>query len=197
MAESTEQKTLNVTRLFNALVLGLDDVLAEYDDQQAVYGLDAQPERTLQHRLAWIWRGAGYLVEREVRYPLPADAPAGKAEYCDFLVGTAPQDAYHAELKVLSQFKDGAPNRNYQRWLLQPVAGDVQKLAKAPIVSGKGVVLLLFGADEKTVRHDVQRWEMKLEGRELGVTAYHHAFRPIADRQGNGYMGIVLADLSR
>jgi hypothetical protein len=104
---------------------------------------------------------------------------------------------YWLEVKRLAQFQEAEANHNYSHWLLQPVTKDIQKRVSQPNLRHRGLLLVLFTAEEATARHDIDRWREKLIAKDLPVSDVHVAASPISDRHGNGACGVVLADLSQ
>ncbi|TVS07321.1 MAG: hypothetical protein EA423_04510 [Phycisphaerales bacterium] len=111
---------------------------------------------------------------------------------------TDPAEAFWLEVKTVGQFafKAGAPdaNRAYASELV--AAGeDLGKLGADGVISRGALLLLLFAADEETVRHDGVRFVHACLDRGLPAGSPVIRCVPIVERIGNTCCGVVLAPL--
>ncbi|GAB4382974.1 MAG: hypothetical protein Kow0022_01640 [Phycisphaerales bacterium] len=113
--------------------------------------------------------------------------------------GTLPEDAFWLEVKCVAQtnFVDGVPvsNRSYTSQLMRGPAMDLAKLAREPMITAGGSLLLLFGADAGVVRHDLAVMLRGLIDRDLPIASPAIEIVPIADRSGNACVGVCLVPL--
>lgn len=113
--------------------------------------------------------------------------------------GAMPEDAFWLEVKSVAQisYVEGVPvgNRSYASQLVRGPALDLAKLAREPMIDAGGSLVLLFGADEAVVRHDLGIMLKALIERDLPITSPAIEVVPIADRSGNACLGVCLVPL--
>jgi hypothetical protein len=205
----------------DALEVGLRDHAARLDVEQAVYGLDALDEVALHPILADCMQRAGYGVHREQRYPADCRRrSASEGERCDFVLtpdgqALAPYDlvkheqtlfdpanpiladeAFWMEVKVVAQFTTEGPNRQYSSQLLSNVRHDVSKLSKDRDILHAGLLIVLWTADERIARHDLEIWHQRCLDQMLPVALPSMRVLPITDRIGHGVCAIGVAPVS-
>ncbi|MCL4219779.1 MAG: hypothetical protein KJZ65_00275 [Phycisphaerales bacterium] len=120
-----------------------------------------------------------------VRQPVPA--------------GASPEDAFWLEVKSVAQvcYVEGVPvpNTSYARQLVRGPALDLAKLAREPMINAGGSLVLLFGASEDVVRHDLGMMTRAMIDRDLPISSPSVEVTPIADRAGNACVGLCLVPL--
>lgn len=205
----------------DALETGLRDHASRLDLEQAVYGLDALDELGLHPILADCLQRAGYGVQREQRYPADCRRRlVSEGERCDFVLtpdhrALAPYDlvkheqtlfdpsdavpadeAFWMEVKVVAQFTTEGPNRQYASQLLSNVRHDVSKLSKDRDILHAGLLIVLWTANERIARHDLEIWHQRCLDRALPVALPSVRVLPITDRIGNGVCAVGVARVS-
>ncbi len=113
--------------------------------------------------------------------------------------GTAPEDAFWLEIKVVAQyaFVEGVPgpNRSYTSQLTRGPAADIAKLAREPMIDAGGVAIVLFGAEADGARHDLGVAFSSMLDRDLPVSSPAIEIIEIADRAGNAVAGVCVVPL--
>lgn len=113
--------------------------------------------------------------------------------------GVSPEDAFWLEVKSVAQvcYVEGVPvgNTNYAAQLVRGPALDLAKLAREPMIETGGSVVLLFGASEQVVRHDLGVMMQALIDRDLPISSPCIEVTAIADRAGNACVGVCLVPL--
>jgi hypothetical protein len=121
----------------------------------------------------------------EVTEPLPA--------------GTAPEDAFWLEVKVVAQYayvEDvPGPNGAYTSGLTRGPGLDIAKLAREPMIDAGGVAIVLFGAEAAGIRHDLGAAFSAMLDRDLPVSSPAIEVMEIADRAGNAAVGVCVVPL--
>jgi hypothetical protein len=210
----------NVTEIVEAATAGLRDEARRRDEEQAVYGVDSLDELGLHPILRESLRQAGLGVHAEQPYPADRFARRRKAEAkrCDIVLTEPSQDlidpqaestlfgddqalpleaAYWLEVKTVSQFTVDGPFPRYAAELLSPVAQDLRKLSKDPMIFHAGLLLVLFTADQATARHDLAAWESRCLKRGYPIAAPVVRDFAINDRMGNARATLALAAVRR
>jgi hypothetical protein len=192
--------------------------MARLDLEQSVTGLDALDELALHAILADSLAEAGYGVHREQRYPAdrgrrresegercdlvltpdgrPLREPDAKATLFDRLDAVEPDEAFWLEVKLVSQFTEEGPNRNYASQLLSTVRRDVMKLSKDPDILRAGILIVLFVRDAIVAEHDLGVWQDRCLQRGLPIGAPSVRTLPMIDRLGNGVCAIAIYPVS-
>lgn len=123
----------------------------------------------------------------------------GGAEEAPEAAAAAPEDAFWLEIKAVAQYAyvDAVPvpNRSYGSLLVRGPALDLAKLAREPMVSAGGVGVVLFGAEERAVRHDLSVMVSKMIDRDLPISTPATEIVSIADRAGNCCVGVCVVPL--
>lgn len=113
--------------------------------------------------------------------------------------GVLPEDAFWLEVKSVAQvcYVEGVPvgNTSYASQLVRGPALDLAKLAREPMIDAGGSLVLLFGAGEEVVRHDLGVMMRALIDRDLPISSPAIEVTPIADRVGNACAGVCLIPL--
>lgn len=191
-------------RLGGAIAAAEDDLRLE----QAVYGLDAQDERSLQALLAA--RVAGdYEVAREVHYPSTKGKKLSHRARCDLVLSPRdrplrldraaptlfdpppetlcdPADALWLEVKVAYQFREGgARHGGYGAQWRQAVVGDLRKMEADPLIHEAGLVLVVFNESQAILDKDLELFEDILARKEVLAGFRQVRSVPILDRIGH------------
>lgn len=115
------------------------------------------------------------------------------------VVGALPEDAFWLEVKSVAQvsYVEGVPigNRSYGSQLVRGPAVDLAKLAREPMVSAGGVMVLLFAGEEAVARHDLGVMVSALLERDLPIRSPETEVVEIADRAGNTCVAVCLVPL--
>lgn len=111
----------------------------------------------------------------------------------------APEDAFWLEVKAVAQYAyvDAVPgpNRAYGSLLTRGPALDLAKLAREPMVEAGGVGVVLFGAEGAGVAHDLSVMVTRMLDRDLPIGLPATELVEIADRAGNGCVGVCVVPL--
>lgn len=212
----------DLERICTALAGALEARAAILDAEQATRGIDAEPELALHPILAEGLRAAGYAVLPEERYPAArARGRRSEGDRCDLVIvdppsdaadihladpllegtlfagrGVDPAEALWLEVKVVAQhaLTPGgiAPNVAYASLLGRTVTEDVRRLTVDPGVRAGAIVLVLFTADARTARHDVDAWRAMVLEKGLWVAAPSVRGFAITDRLGNGWCAVAV-----
>lgn len=117
----------------------------------------------------------------------PAPRPAALVE---------PAGCFWLEVKVVGQFAcvQGVPGPNgaYGSELTGALTGDLRKLAADPAIGPAGLLVVLFTADERTARHDLELAMSRALSRGLRVGFPAMSGFAIADRMGNSRCTLAL-----
>ena len=170
----------------------LGQVLQRAEDElrleQAVYGLDAQDESSLQDLLATGLR-EHYEVAREVHYPSTAGRKLTHRQRCDLVLtprgrelrlDVAPptlfdgtnlcdaSDALWLEVKVAYQFREGgARHGGYGAQWRTAVVEDLRKMEAEPLIREAGLVLIVFNESRQILEKDLNLFETVLAQKEV------------------------------
>ena len=190
----------------------IDRAEADIRLEQAVYGLDAKDERSLQEILAEKLRG-WYGVAREVHYPSSAGKKLSHRERCDLVLtpkgrplepAELPEqnlftlagegeihycpaaDALWLEVKVAYQFREGgARHGGYGAQWRQKVVADLRKMEADPLIREAGLVLIVFNESPDILGKDLELFEDVLAMKEVLAGFRHVRSVPILDRIGH------------
>lgn len=210
----------NVTEIVEAAAEGLQAAARALDQEQAVYSIDSYNELQLHPMIQQSLRDAGFGVHTEQPYPADRFGRRKKsdAKRCDIVLSDPGQPlidpqaestlfgdadalpmeaAYWLEVKTVSQYATEGPFPRYAAELLSPVAQDIRKLSKDPMIFHAGLLLVLFTADQQTARHDLGAWEARCMRRGYPVAAPLLRGFQISDRMGNGYCTCALITVRR
>lgn len=114
--------------------------------------------------------------------------------------GVACDDALWIEIKCAGQFcfTDGVPGPNptyvsdMTAWIK-----DLSKLAKDPVILHAASLQVMFAADERTLRHDLDVAIQRAMAKGLPLSAPAAECFAIADRIGNAVAGVAVVPLSK
>jgi hypothetical protein len=208
----------SIADLADAAEAGLTAAARRFDLEQAPSGLDALEELEIHPLLAEAFRGAGYGVEREHRYPADRERrretegercdlvltpegrdlrpPARKATLFDDPGAVDFEDAFWLEVKVVAQYTEEGANRNYASQLLSTVGRDVRKLSKDRGILHAGLLIILFVAEPIIADHDLGVWQDRCLERHLPIGAPSRRVVPVTDRLGNRLCVVALYPVS-
>jgi len=188
----------------------------ELDAEEAVRGIDDLSAGAVQQLLAEGFERAGWIVQREVRYPsqrrgskatlvrcdmvLTNDAPLqsdAPATLFDRLEPTPPQGACWIEVRVAAANNVEGAERSYERTLTLGAMADAAVLASDPQIHHALLLMVLFGSVDEALHKDVARWtdEALMAGVPLQpprVRGFH-----LRERRGNGAALVVGVPISR
>lgn len=179
---------------------------AELRLEQAVYGLDARDERSLQALLAGRMHH-GYEVAREVHYPSTRGRKLTHRPRCDLVLtprgsplrlDTAPPglfdppqccdpaDALWLEVKVAYQFREGGQRHTrYGAQWRQAVVDDLRKIEAEPMIHEAGLALIVFNESQEILHKDLELFEDVLARKEVLAGFRHVRTVPILERIGH------------
>jgi hypothetical protein len=111
-------------------------------------------------------------------------------------IGTAPEEAFWLEIKLVGQFCFSAglpgPNRAYASELLTIAPADIPKLARDPRIVHAGLLLVLLTADRDVADHDLAALMHRCLDRGLPVSSPALVRLPLVDRIGNGLCTVAV-----
>jgi hypothetical protein len=174
--------------------------------EQAVYGLDAKDERSLQALLAdQLHRH--YEVAREVHYPSTKGKKLSHRTRCDIVLSPKgsplrrdhsaptlfdppsacePSDALWLEVKVAYQFREGgARHGGYGAQWRQHVVDDLRKMEADPLIREAGLVLVVFNESQAILDKDLELFEDVLARKEVLAGFRQVRSVPITERIGH------------
>jgi hypothetical protein len=208
----------SIADIADALEAGLRRRMAQLDLEQSVTGLDALDEVALHATLADCLAEADCGVHREQRYPAdrgrrrgsegercdlvltpdsrPLREPDAKATLFDRSDAVEPDEAFWLEVKLVAQFTEEGPNRNYASQLLSGVGHDVTKLSKDRDILHAGLLIVLFVHDAIIAEHDLGVWLDRGLQRGLPIGTPSVRMMPMTDRFGNGVCAIAVYPVS-
>jgi hypothetical protein len=174
--------------------------------EQAVYGLDARDERSLQALLAERL-GRDYDVAREVHYPSTKGKKLSHRQRCDLVLSPKgcpvrldrsppglfdppgacePSDALWLEVKVAYQFREGGVRHGgYGAQWRQHVVDDLRKMEADPLIHEAGLVLVVFNESQAILDKDLELFEDVLARKEVLAGFRQVRSIPITDRIGH------------
>jgi hypothetical protein len=179
---------------------------AELRLEQAVYGLDAKDEVTIQSMLAEGLKRQ-YEVCREVHYPSSIGRKLSHRKRCDLVLSApgrplrldsaaptlfdAPNqstaaEALWLEVKVAYQFREGgARHGGYgQQWRTK-VIDDLRKMESEPLIKEAGLLLIVFNESGAILEKDLELFESMLALKEVLAGFRQVRSVPILDRIGH------------
>ncbi len=191
------------------------------DEEQSPYGVDSLRELEIQSALRAGLATEGLGVHAEVRLPRRAALPRrSEGERCDIVLthrpgvplidpldadtlfagsGTPMAEAFWIEVKCVHQFAlvDGVarPSNTYSSQLLSAAVNDLRKLA-AQRLPFAALALVMFGADEQTLAHDLTMWAHRCLDLGLPISAPVAEGFSITDRIGNTRCTVALTRVS-
>ena len=174
--------------------------------EQAVYGLDAKDERSLQALLAGRLAGR-YEVAREVHYPSSKGRKLSHRQRCDLVLSPRgsplrldrspptlfdppslcePGDCAVAGgeggVSVSRRRRPAHPLRAQWR---QAVVADLRKMEAEPLVREAGLVLVVFNESREVLEKDLELFEAVLAQKEVLAGFRHVRAVPILERNGH------------
>lgn len=210
----------DVCEILDAVTGGLIRAIRAYEQEQAVYGIDALDELRLHPLIRRSLCEGGFGVWPEQRYPSERGPRRSKSEgkRCDLVLTPdglplidpdaeatlfAPEAAvpleaaYWLEVKTVSQFTVEGPFARYSAELLSPVSRDIRKLAQDRLIFHAGLLLVLFTADRTVAEHDLRAWEARCleKGYPVAPPLVRHI--PITDRLGNTHLAAAVFPVRR
>lgn len=172
----------------------LTEIEADFRLEQAVYGLDAKDERTIQCLLAEKL-GVQYAVAREVHYPSTSGKKLTHRQRCDLVLTprgqplrldkapptlfdatnlAGPEEALWLEVKIAYQFREGgARHGGYGQQWRSAVVSDLQKMESEPLIHYAGLVLVVFNESREVLAKDLDLFERVLMQKEV-LAGYRH-----------------------
>ncbi|HEV7301551.1 MAG TPA: hypothetical protein VGN72_19460 [Tepidisphaeraceae bacterium] len=172
----------------------LQAVEADLRLEQAVYGLDAKDERTIQAILGERLT-AHYDVAREVHYPSSAGKKLTHRQRCDLVLTPKgrplkldvapptlfdpanlcdPADALWLEVKIAYQFREGGQRHGgYGQQWRTAVVRDLQKMEAEERIHEAGLVLIVFNESGEVLGKDLDLFERVLMQKEV-LAGYRH-----------------------
>ncbi|HZZ44604.1 MAG TPA: hypothetical protein VFE58_16840 [Tepidisphaeraceae bacterium] len=174
--------------------------------EQAVYGLDARDETTLQILLA-TGLAEYYDVAREVHYPSTAGRKLSHRPRCDLVLTPKgrplqldrepptlfdpknlcpPAEALWLEVKVAYQFREGnVRHSGYSAQWRQKVVDDLRKMEADPLIHEAGLLLIVFNESDDILMKDLDLFETVLAQKEVLAGFRHVRSMPIWERIGH------------
>ena len=172
----------------------LQAVEADLRLEQAVYGLDAKDERTIQAILGERLT-AHYDVAREVHYPSSVGKKLSHRQRCDLVLTPKgrplrldvapptlfdpanlcdPADALWLEVKIAYQFREGGQRHGgYGQQWRTAVVRDLQKMEAEERIHEAGLVLIVFNESAEVLEKDLDLFERVLMQKEV-LAGYRH-----------------------
>jgi hypothetical protein len=166
----------------------LSEAEADLRLEQAVYGLDAGDERSLQELLARRLTRF-YDVAREVHYPSTAGHRLSNRQRCDLVLTplgrplkldvspptlfnspnvASPEEGLWLEIKVASQFREGGVRHSgYGSQWRDAVVDDLRKMEAEPLIHEAGLALIVFNESRQVLEKDVELFEDVLVRKEV------------------------------
>jgi hypothetical protein len=174
--------------------------------EQAVYGLDARDERSLQALLAERL-GATFEVAREVHYPSTKGKKLTHRARCDLVLSPKgsplrldksppglfdppsqcePGDALWLEVKIAYQFREGGVRHTrYGAQWRQAVLDDLRKMEADALIHEAGLVLVVFNESQEILEKDLELFEDVLARKEVLAGFRQVRSVPILERNGH------------
>lgn len=194
---------------------GLSTAEQELRLEQAVYGLDAQDERSLQALLA-NRLATYYEIACEVHYPGSQGRKLTHRPRCDLVLTpperplridsapptlfdppadriSGPADALWLEVKIAYQFREGgARHGGYGTQWRQAVVDDLKKMEGDELIKEAGLVLIVFNESQMILDKDLELFEEVLARKEVLAGFRHVRSIPILERIGHRLCTIAL-----
>jgi hypothetical protein len=174
--------------------------------EQAVYGLDAKDERSIQailgERLV-----DHYDVAREVHYPSSAGRKLTHRQRCDLVLSPKgqplrldvapptlfdpvslcdPSDALWLEVKIAYQFREGGRRHSgYGQQWRSAVVDDLRKMESEPRIKEAGLILIVFNESNEVLEKDLDLFERVLMQKEVLAGYRHVRSTDIWERNGH------------
>jgi hypothetical protein len=181
--------------------------------EQAVYGLDARDELSLQELLAThLLRH--YEVAREVHYPSSAGAKRTHRMRCDIVLSPKdcplkldfvpatlfdnkqecpPSEALWLEVKAAYQFREGGIRHGgYGAQWRSAVVEDLRKMEAEPLIHEAALVLIVFNESPEILEKDLDLFETVLAQKEVLAGFRQVRSVPILERIGHQLCTVAL-----
>ena len=184
--------------------------------EQAVYGLDAKDERSIQQLLA-DRVAPRFEIVREVHYPSSKGKKLSHRMRCDLVLSPrgkplrldnsgpptlfeAPPESFcdpaHAlwlEVKVAYQFREGGVRHGgYGAQWRQAVVADLRKMEAEPLIHEAGLVLVVFNESQAILDKDLELFEDVLARKEVLAGFRHVRSVPILERIGHRLCSVAV-----
>jgi hypothetical protein len=181
--------------------------------EQAVYGLDARDEKSLQQLLA-DRLSPFYDVAREVHYPSSAGKKLSHRLRCDLVLTekgrplrsdssppslfdppnqVGPEAALWLEVKVAYQFRRIAVRHGgYGHQWRGAVVDDLRKMESEPLIRHAGLVLIVFNESREILEKDLELFESVLAEKEVLAGFRQVRAIPILDRMGHSLCTVAV-----
>lgn len=200
----------------DAAFAALRSLSERLDLEQSPYGVDMQPEKTLQAALAE-GMAARFGVRREVHYPAAAGGSRRDGARCDLVLTQGPpleeagvepglfdppertpfERACWVEVKRAGMLGPEGPDPGYAATLQSMAVDDVIRLAADERVRHGMLLLVLFGGNGVDPGRDAERFVLECAGQGLPVGApVVRRFR-IQDRIGHEQAAICVVPVGR
>jgi hypothetical protein len=174
--------------------------------EQAVYGLDARDENSLQELLS-DGLGRWYEVVREAHYPSSVGRKLTHRQRCDLVLtprgqplrvdsapptlfdppnAVGPGEALWLEVKVAYQFREGGViHGGYGSQWRSAIISDLKKMESEPAIRRAGLVLIVFNESAEILQKDLGILETSLAEKEVLAQTGMVRSVPIQDRIGH------------
>ena len=174
--------------------------------EQAVYGIDAKDEVTLQKLLAE-GLAADYEIAREVHYPSSKGRKLTHRMRCDLVLTekgrplkrdhaadtlfdpvnqAQPGEGLWLEVKAAYQFREGGVRHGrYGAQWRGAVVEDLRKMEADELIRDAGLVLVVFNESEAVLEKDLELFEVVLMQKEVLAGFRHVRSVPILERMGH------------
>lgn len=181
--------------------------------EQAVYGLDARDESSLQQLLA-AGLASFYDVTREVHYPSTVGRKLSHRPRCDLVLTPKnhplqldrhlptlfdpsnlcpPSLALWLEVKVAYQFREGGHRHpGYSSQWRDKVVTDLRKMEADPLIHHAGLLLIVFNESADILNKDLDLFETVLAQKEVLAGFRQVRSIPILDRIGHRLLTATL-----
>ena len=181
--------------------------------EQAVYGIDAKDERTIQGILAERL-ALHYSVAREVHYPSSHGKKLTHRRRCDLVLSprdrplrldvappglfdppnlSGPTEALWLEVKIAYQFREGgARHGGYGQQWRTAVVDDLLKMESEDQIHYAGLVLVVFNESKEILDKDLDMFERVLMQKEVLAGYRHVRSIEIWDRIGHHLASVAL-----
>jgi hypothetical protein len=181
--------------------------------EQAVYGLDAKDEKSIQSMLADAMQ-QHYDVAREVHYPSTIGRKLTHRQRCDLVLTAkgrplkldfAPPTLFDApnqatanealwlEVKIAYQFREGGVRHGgYGAQWRNAVVEDLKKMEADPLIKEAGLALVVFNESREILEKDLELFEDVLARKEVLAGFRQVRSTAILDRIGHQVCTVAL-----
>lgn len=197
----------------DALQVVISRTEADLRLEQAVYGLDARDEKSLQQLLA-DGLAERFEVAREVHYPSSFGNKLTHRQRCDLVLSPRgcplrldarpptlfdpphqcpPQQALWLEIKLACQFREGgATHGGYGAQWRNAVVDDLRKMEAESLIHTAGLALVVFNESREVLEKDLNLFETVLMHKEVLAGFRQVRSVDILDRIGHNVCTIAL-----